>query len=386
MTTVDHRRRDAPEAGHDGGLDGAGRADLAERFRGFSAAAVTGASPLYRQLALGVAEDPELLDLMAHARPAQRRPVLLFAAVHYLLLRGADHELARFYPSLVERPAAGDPRPAFRDFCLGAARATVAKLLASRATQTNEVGRSAVLYPGLLAAADERPVALVEVGASAGLNLLLDRYGYRYRRGGGGRGTTGGAAGSELVVDAATRGAPPPAGPPPPVRSRLGIDPCPLDVRDDDDVTWLAACVWPEDVARRRRLDRAVRIARDDPPHVRRAVAAEGVAAAGAGTAPEELLCVLHSAVMSYLDREQQRSFVGTVEELGRTRDLAWLSMESPGWRSFAGQTADGESTPGAPTEPHMLLRLVAWRGGRRRERTLARAHPHGRWIEWLRA
>lgn len=366
-------------------LDSPARADLAERFRSFTTADVTGASPLYRHLAIGVAEDPDLLDLLGHAPPNQRRPVLLFAAVHFLLLQGADHPLADFYPSVAGTPAPGDPRPAFRDFCLGSAQPAVARLLATRATQTNEVGRCAVLYPGLLEAAGGRPVALLEVGASAGLNLLLDRYTYRYRRGRGGNGVTGGAARAALEVAAATRAAPPPLGPPPAVTSRIGVDPDPLDVRDDDDMTWLAACVWPEDVARRRRLEHALRIARVDPPRVRQAGAADGVAAAGADTPADVLLCVLHSAVMSYLDRDEQDAFVSTVEDLGRTRDVAWLSMEGPGWRSFAGEAADpGDRPPAGAHEPYMLLHLTVWRAGCRRERTLARAHPHGRWIAWL--
>ena len=92
--------------------------EQAERFERFAELECRGSSPLYHQLALHVATDPEVLDLMAFARPTPRRPNLLFAAVHFLLLGGLPHRLRLFYPSLVEAPDEADPWPSFRSLCL----------------------------------------------------------------------------------------------------------------------------------------------------------------------------------------------------------------------------------------------------------------------------
>ena len=170
---------------------------LSHRFRLF-ADEVRGSSPLYERLSLDIAGDPELLALCAAARPGQPLPNLLFAAVHSLLLGGAAHPLAQYYPTEMREGAVhakgdadvdagsvdGDPYPLFRAFCLER-RGEIEALLATRLVQTNEVRRSACLLPAFVSAEHELPghgLALVEIGPSAGLNLLWDRYGYEYRQ------------------------------------------------------------------------------------------------------------------------------------------------------------------------------------------------------------
>lgn len=137
---------------------------------------VADVSPLYARLARGIAERPRLLELCEGRRPGQPAPQLLFAAVHSLLLSGYDHPLAAFYPTCADDPTdprVVDPISAFHSFCLSH-ESRVRDLVATRRGQTNEVGRSAVLLPAfehVSRAAGRTPLALVEIGASAGLNL-----------------------------------------------------------------------------------------------------------------------------------------------------------------------------------------------------------------------
>ena len=140
-------------------------------------------APLYHRLATGIAADPVLAGLLLSAPPMQRQPVLLFACVHDLLLAGRpDVGLARYYPDLAAQPDDGDPMPAFRAFVATQAD-ELAELLVTRSTQTNEIGRCALLVPAFgIVAAEVGPLAHVDVGASAGLNLMLDRYQYGTRR------------------------------------------------------------------------------------------------------------------------------------------------------------------------------------------------------------
>src|SRR5262249_32515842 len=120
-----------------------------------------------------VSVDEDLLQLIGLAPPAGRQPLVLLAAVHHLLLGGLDHPLAAVYAGESD----ADPAPLFRDVCLSR-RDAVLELLATRRTQTNECARSAALVPALAWVAQRvpGPLALVDVGASAGLNLLCDRY------------------------------------------------------------------------------------------------------------------------------------------------------------------------------------------------------------------
>ena len=160
---------------------------LAQRFVRFADQECGDYAPLYDRLARGIAGDPELLTLAAHTWSGQQAPLLLLAAVHSLLLGGVDHALGAFYPSVTHRAAVppGDPMPAFRAFCRDYRNALL-DLVSTGLVQTNEPRRCTVLLPAFATVArlaGGRPLALIEIGASAGLNLLFDRYGYDYGAG-----------------------------------------------------------------------------------------------------------------------------------------------------------------------------------------------------------
>lgn len=140
-------------------------------------------SPLYEHLSLAIAKDPEMLSLAAHCRKGERAPNLFFAAVHLLFLKGTRHPLSLYYQGLSGSSlGTDDPYPTFRSFCLEYDE-EIRSLISARMVQTNEVSRCACLVPAFVLVsrgAKGRPLHLVEIGASAGLNLLWDRYAYDY--------------------------------------------------------------------------------------------------------------------------------------------------------------------------------------------------------------
>ena len=232
------------------------------------------------------------------------------------------------------------------------------------APQTNEVARSGVLMPGLMtiAAATELPLALFELGASAGLNLRLDSYGYTL-----GERATGPA-------DAPVSFVPEWKGPPPPlaevrVVARRGVDLNPVDVRDTAVRERLLAYVWPEQAARIARLEAALAAAAADPPPIDRGDAAAWVEA---HVAPVEGRCglVFHSIAFQYFPAETQVRIVAHMAAAGArattSAPLAWLRYETD------------VALPGEPP----TLRLKSWPGGE--DRLLAHAHPHGASVRWL--
>ena len=187
--------------------------------------------------------------------------MLLFACVHDLLLAGPPTTTAsaRYYPNLDADPAAAIRCPAFRAFC-AAHRDELAELLATRSTQTNEIGRCALLLPAFgLVAAEVGPLAHLDVGTSAGLNLLLDRYHYRYEPGGERRRAVARRAD---VRHPGRR--PDPRRRCPRSSSGSGSTAHPSTSTTTSAARWLEACVWPDQTDRFERLRAALGIARDD--------------------------------------------------------------------------------------------------------------------------
>ncbi len=351
--------------------------DLAENFRRWGEQGIR-RLPLYGRISLAIAADPEVRDLMLEAPVQQRNPVLLFAAVHDLLLRGADHRLAQRYPTVGgSADAPDDPYPDFRDFVLSR-RPEVTELVATRNTQTNEVGRCSVLRPswGQVAEETRTPLGLIELGASAGLNLLLDQWAYSY--------TPNGPACVEAIggvlVEAETRGDQlPPLGPLP-LGSRMGIDLHPVDVHDEESVRWLLACIWAEQLPRFKRLKAAIDVARRKPPEVIAGDLVETLPSAAARAPAEEHLAVQNSWVLNYLSQTARQQLMAVLDGLGAVRDLSWLSVENP------------EVTPdliypprpdGRENSAASVAVLTTWRSGHKAVRRIADCHPHGAWLRW---
>jgi hypothetical protein len=330
-------------------------------------------APFYSRLSAGIADSPLVEELYADAPGPARVPVMLLAAVHYLLLAEPDADLARFYPNL-GAGAAGDPVPVFLEYC-SAHAAEIRRLLATRLPQTNEVGRSALLVAGL-GRLEPGPVALLDIGASAGLNLLLDRFAY-----GDGAGHRLGE--SPVVIDCLVTGRRPEASGRhgladrlPQVEARLGLDANPVDLADPDACRWLEACVWPDQADRFERLRRAIELNAGDPVQVRRGDAVDDLEAV-LGEFGEGHRVVTTSWVLSYLPAERQHEFVATLDRLGRSRWLSWVWAEAPNLNA-ALPVPDG-----LRDEPRTTLGVTTWRDGERTDTVLAQCHQHGYWLSW---
>ena len=339
---------------------------MAERFRHFAGKIYADQSPLYTNLALRVAEDPELLRLAASAQEKAALPNLFFAAVHLLLLKGEHHQLAAFYPSLNNSSQHYDyVYPYFRSFVLEHA-GEIREIMMTHSVQTNEVGRCAVLVPAfeLVAAQTKRqPLTMIEIGSSAGLTLLWDHYHYRY-----GEGLECGESRSPVKIDCSLRGEkhPPIPGQLPKVASRIGIDLAPIDVNGAENVQWLRALVWPDNQKRARQLETAIRLVKQAPPRIITGNALDLILDLVEEVPDTAPLCIYHSFTLTLASKEPREKLHSLLTTASKKRDLFLVSME---W------IANSE-TP--------LLGLAKFNYGVRTESILARCHSHGEWLEWM--
>lgn len=354
-------------------------AGLAAEFRSF--AETTGSrAPLYSRLSAGIADSAIIPALFRDAPGPARVPVNLFAAVHYLVLGEPGSPLAAFYPNLTDFRAAGDPLPVFLEF-VDANADRIRVLLATRIPQTNEIGRSALFLAGFGQLEDGiGPLAHLDVGASAGLNLMIDRLAYD-----DGLGNLLGS--SALVLECGVRGRRPNtdpllphqlAGELPTVSARLGLDANPVDVHDSDQARWLEACVWPDQADRFGRLKRAIELAEANPVPVQRGDAVDDLPAALDRIAGHGHPVVTTSWALCYLPPDRQQAFLAGLGDLARGSDLSWLWAEAPdrvGLLPVPQELAGSDQT---------VLGLSRWRGGVRTDRVLAICHPHGYWLGWL--
>ncbi|WP_206185469.1 DUF2332 domain-containing protein [Sphingosinicella sp. CPCC 101087] len=282
----------------------------------------------------------------------------LCGGLHALVRGGRAPKLSVLYP-----PASLPPEQVLARELQSVLDAHAASLhpWLDRPPQTNEVGRSAVLMSGLLAVSDRfrLPLRLFELGASAGLNLQLDRYAIRLG------GIAAGCEHSPLRLDPEWRGAPPPEARPE-ISGRFGVDLDPIDAVSARER--LLAYVWPDQGERLNRLGAALDLAAADPPPVAQGDAADWIethltAAPGTGVCR----VVLHSVAFEYFPAATQARVRARLQEAGARANeaapLAWLRYEK--------MAEDREFS----------LRLRCWPG---EDRLLAWAHAHGAWIDWV--
>lgn len=362
---------------------------LAARFRHFADVECP-QEPLYQAVCRIVAGDARLLDLLSGATDEQQRPNLWLAAVHDALLSGVAHPLAAYYPSVGGARAPDAALAAcLRDF-VARHEAALRACMRTRTTQTNEIGRCAVLWPALHAIAARcgtTDLALLDVGCSAGLNLGVDQYRYRYDATPGAdekhdASAPGDTCGLPLLTARSVGAKPLPQSPTPRIVQRCGIDPAPVSVDDAAAVRWLRACLWPSDATRATRFEQAVALMRTHrwPVHPVAdctAFAEHWVANVPPGVQP----VIFNSWVLTYFEPPALKRHIERLTELVHRTGAMWLSAEGPHLRigpvevppPLASEQASGS-----------LWTLCSRVGDEARFELLARSHAHGRWVEWL--
>ena len=350
--------------------------------------------PLYVAITAAVAQRADWAAMLAAAPATQRLPMLWLAALQDRVLACVDAgerpPLADYFSSAGGARSPDTALPGHLGEFIDRERAALAHAIATRSTQTNEIGRSAVLWPvlqSLVERAGRRRIALLDVGCSAGLNLGVDRWRYRY---------VDDATGATIAATPPSRdprapeiacrvlaGASPGSVAEPEIVLRLGVDLKPIDVGDAREVRWLRACLWPHDAERRVRFDAAVAIARTQ--HWPLAATADALAAivAWRSSLPGDVMpVVFNSWVLSYFDEPLRRRHVDGLLAQVAQRGAAWISAENPllsrtWWPGKPASAADAR-----PNATSWTLARPDGHGGVAWE-LAATSHAHGRWMQW---
>jgi hypothetical protein len=315
-----------------------------ERFDRFAREEAPGRSDVYVEWAAGVAADAEVRAVLARIVPQHRQPPLVFAVTRLLGARDGGYA-------------------EWRSFVLSHADEVVAEC-ERRSVQTNEPLRLAALLPAL--SRIDGPIALLELGASAGLCLYPDRYSYRFVAADGREGLSLDPIDgpSQVVLTSIVRGVLHGIRMPE-IVWRAGVDLAPVDVGDPDDRAWMRSLIWPGETERTERIAGAVAIARADPPFLLAGDAEarldDLLASAPAGATP----VVMTPGMLVYLPRAQRTSLIDRI----RASAARWVTIDAPGLH-------DGWRPPVDPADFDGFA--VALDG-----RVLSDADPLGRWWEW---
>ncbi|WP_432355619.1 DUF2332 domain-containing protein [Sporosarcina sp. A2] len=335
--------------------------NLSRSFITFANMECKGSSKLYEFLSINIAKDAELLDLCLAVPKGQPVPNLLFGAVHYLLFKGNEHQLRDYYRSITIQPKqiGNETFGYFKDFCIRY-RDEIIPILKSKLVQTNEVRRCGYLYPTFswIYNKTQQPLSIIEIGTSAGLQLLWDTYSYSY-----GTKETVGNKNARVHITSEVKGDhfPIVLSESPPIVSKIGLDLNINDLSDPEDYLWLKALIWPEHQERLELFVQAAANLKENPIQL---VEGDGVLLLSevVETLPaDSTICIFHTHVANQIPTESKHELVERIASLGRKRDVFHIYNNM--W--------------------DRQLHLDYYVNGKEFKNTIGDTDGHGRWFEW---
>lgn len=339
---------------------------LKERFLTFAETECKGNSALYYELSIQIANDPELLTIATITREGQPVPNIFFGAVHYLLLKNQDEQLAKYYPSIQRNSVTKIPFEFFKTFCLDNEN-EIKKIISTRIVQTNVISRCSYLMPifSKIIAEENKPTIIIDIGTSAGLTLNFDKYEYWYN----GQKVFGE---SNVLVKSTIVESPIPQIYPilQPIQ-KIGIDQNLIDPTDKDEILWLNALVWTDQLERFVAMDEALKLS--DLKSIKFIQAdtivdfEQEILKVNRG----QTLIIYATHVLYQFTQAQQDAFYAMLERIGQTRDFYFLSVE--GIKSLLEKYQSKET----------VIELTCYKNKQKAVKFLAETNGHGNWIRW---
>jgi len=340
--------------------------NLRDRFLTFAETECKGNSALYYKLCIQVADDAELLSIAANSKVGQPVPNIFLAAVHYLLLSNAHHHLARYYPSIQKKYVEEIPFPAFKDFCIANENA-IKDIVATRIVQTNVINRCAYLLPifSKIIADEDRPTTIIDIGTSAGLTLNFDKYEYWYN-------DQKVFGDSKVIVKSDILGPVIPK-----IYSishpvfKIGIDQNLIDPSDEDEILWLEALVWPDQMERFVAMEEALKLKELKDIKFVRGETILDFEREILKTDSCNNLIIYATHVLYQFTETQKNEFFAMIERVGQIRNVHFLAVEGISLISEKYKSKE------------IVIELTTYRNRQKTVTFIAETNGHGNWIRW---
>lgn len=339
---------------------------LKVRFLTFADTECKGNSELYYKLSIQIANDNALLKIAASTRPGQPIPNIFFAAIHYLLLKNQEEELGSYYPSIQKCKKPEIPFDIFKTFCL-TNKKEIKQLISTRIVQTNVINRCSYLMPILskIVGEENKPTTIIDIGTSAGLTLNFDKYEYWYDNKkvfGQSKVVT-----KSKIVESAT----------PTIYnilhpiSKIGIDQNLIDPTNIDEILWLKALVWTDQLERFVAIDEALKL--DELKNIKfvRANQVSDFEREILMTDKNQTLIIYATHVLYQFSQSQKDEFYSMLDRIGQVRDFYFLSVESI--KQLLEKYNSKET----------VIELTKYKDKHKTVTFIAETNGHGNWIKW---
>jgi hypothetical protein len=339
---------------------------IKHRFIEFAESECKGNSALYYKLSIQISTDEELLKLASGTRVGQPIPNIFFAAVHYLLLKNCDKELAQYYPSIQKTQIIEIPFLIFKAFCLEN-KDEIKVIISTKIVQTNVINRCTYLMPifSKIIVEENRPSTIIDIGTSAGLTLNFDQYEYWYNN----QKVYGNSKiiNKSVIIDAAI----------PKIYSitqpitKIGIDQNIIDPTDEDEIVWLKALIWPDQLERFITIEEALKLEELKNIKFIKAQTIIDFETAILKVDKTQNLIIYATHVLYQFSEEQKEAFYTMLEKVAQLRDFYFLSVE--GIKILLERYHTKE----------IVIELTQFKNKQKIVTFLAETNGHGNWIKW---
>ncbi len=339
---------------------------IKERFLSFAETECKGNSNLYYRLSLQIANDAELLNIASHTRQGQPIPNIFFAAVHYLLLSNPNYRLAKYYPSIQKALFTEIPFDIFRDFCL-TNKNEIKEIISTRIVQTNVITRCSYLMPifSKLIKEESKPTTIIDIGTSAGLTLNFDKYQYWYN-------DQKSIGKSNVIVKSKIVDSEIPA-----IFDisypiiKIGIDQNLIDPTDKNEIMWLKALVWTDQIERFVAIDEALKLDELKKINFIQADTVSDFEKVILKIDKTQNLIIYATHVLYQFNQNQKDEFYSMLERVGQLKDFYFLSVESI--KPLLIKYHSKET----------VIELTSYKYKRKTVTFVAETNGHGNWIKW---
>jgi len=334
-------------------------------FERFAEKECKGVSPFYDFLSKKIANEKEILSLASFCRQGQPMPNLLFAAVHFLLLKNPKTELAKYYPSIYNNSLVDLPFEIFQRFCIGNSK-EIKRILQTKIVQTNVINRSAYLMPIIFSLFEEgEAINIIDIGTSAGLTLNFDLYEYNY-------GEHGSFGKSRVKIESEIKeGNLPKFNLNILVKNKIGIDQNPIDLKKEEEALWLKALIWADRKKRFKRIENAIEVARTEDNKLIKAKTIEDFKEIILAQEKQIPLVVYQTHVLYQFTKEKRIEFWEMLDDVGKERDFFYVSAES----SLVLEHDYGFTNP--------IVELTTYMRGTKSKKLVAQTNGHANWIKF---